>query len=104
MKKDNDLLAKMQAENMRDEALRQQMYQICQAIAKRAIFHAEQMNAMAAIKQNATNAKHSAALLEDIALLRAFHGAVNYKAEQTETCIVCRWIEWDGDRIYTYEK
>ena len=104
MEKTNELLAKLQAENLRDEALQQQMYQICQVIAKRAIFHAEQMNEMTKINQSELNAKHSSALLEDIALLRTLHGAANYRLEYTQEYIVCHWIEWDGNRIYTYEK
>ncbi len=114
MKKTNELLAKLQAENMRDEALQQQMYQVCQTIAQRAIEHAKRMNqaaedlqakGSAAQKEDidaliAVNQKYNAVLVEDITLLLTFYGAVRFETERIRECAVCNWITWDGEKIF----
>lgn len=86
----------------KDEALAAQKLQICKVAAAAAVRHAQAANRAMESKEKELNIIHTAALKEDLKLLTAVYGGAKYKIEQIDDFSVCRWIEWDARRIYTY--
>lgn len=93
-------LAGIQKDIETDEALLALQMQIGRAVAASAVHHAQGMERSMKRAEPQANLQHTAALQEDIKLLRVICGAVACEIEKINGYSCCRSIDWNGGRIY----